>query len=606
MSAVRTAFVWIAFGVVCGILALISILFTRLYTKRYERDAFVTIVSIFSMSVVLATACLLPVDIAIVSQTTTDVAQQLTRSETAVKVVYYLLYSMDAFLILLLIPFTYFWFEEWDEESTTGGRIRGALKFSIIFIVIAITLLILGLFIPYGRGVRDNEYYFIYFQQLLMENRGERALTFIIGVLLCLGIIVYVIYTAIGFAVLPILCMKYRPSLSVAELDDTRVALQLNREKQRMIEARYEGTRIQWSTRDKRAYEVLQREEKTLIRKVRVNAGNPKWYKPRWLVRSFRFVARPVVMIIGFFLMIIALLIVASILISMVDHIKNTPCGRHCGFLLPATNIINPINEFLRIASRGFPADYIVTLFIIVWLFISTVIGLSYFSIRLVWFVLFRIQRGKTDPQGLLLGTAMIMVAVLAINYSFTMVIAPDYARYGSQQFCNYVVDGLYGMAGMCEDHPEELVSCAEASRMLFTTEFPAFDPGYILEPDATSLVTANYTVYFNSVCRQTLVSTFIDRISVNFPWFGLWSFWGQFGFVGIFLIAIVVAIIRKPSWDTYDADDDDDPFAPEEEQGLLSRTAAKWSNRVNTTWDDLRTRARLADQAAQVYRAVS
>lgn len=146
---------------------------------------------------------------------------------------------------------------------------------------------------------------------------GERALTFIIGVLLCLGIIVYVIYTAIGFAVLPVLCMKYRPNLTALELDDTRVALQLNREKQRMIESRYEGTSIQWSTRDRRAYEVLQREELTLVRRVHANAGYPRWWRPRWLVKSFRFVARPVVIIIGFFLMLIALVIIASILISM-------------------------------------------------------------------------------------------------------------------------------------------------------------------------------------------------------------------------------------------------------------------------------------------------
>lgn len=247
------------------------------------------------------------------------------------------------------------------------------------------------------------------------------------------------------------------------------------------------------------------------------------------------------------------------------------------------------------------------TLFIIVWLFVSTIIGLSYFSIRLIWFVLFRIQRGKTDPQGLLLGTAMLMVSVLAINYSFTMIIAPDYARYGSQQFCDYTIDGLYGMVGMCEDYPESLISCAEASRMLFTPAFYDVDPGLILEPigfdGATALM--NSTTYFNSVCRQTLVSTFIDRVIVNYPWFGLWSFWAQFGFVGIFFIAVIVAVIRKPSWDSYDADDDFEDV-PEERQGLLSRTAAKWSSRVNSTWDDLRTRAQVADQAAQVYRAVS
>ncbi|KAK9240450.1 hypothetical protein V1525DRAFT_336798 [Lipomyces kononenkoae] len=598
MSAVRTAFIWIAFGVVCGLLAAVSILFTRLYTKKYERDAFVTVVSIFSISVVLATACLLPVDIAIVSQVTGNGDGGLTGSELAVQIVYYLLYSIDAFLILLLIPFTYFWFEEWDEESTTGGRIRGALKYAAIFFVISIVLLLVGLFIPYGRGVSDGQYDFVYFRQLLAENRGERALTFIIGVILCLGIIVYVIYTAIGFAVLPVMCMKYRPNLADGELNDARVALELNREKQRMIEARYEGSSVQWSIRDKRAYETLQREERTLIRKVRINAGTYHWYKPRWLVKAFRWVSRPVVIFSGILLMVFALLIIASMVISMVDHIMNTPCGRGCGFLLSKSMILNPINEILRLASRAFPADYILTLFIIVWLFVSTVIGLSYFSIRLVWFVLFRIQRGKTDPQGLLLGTAMLMVAVIGINYSFTSIIAPDYSRYGSQQFCNYTVGGIYGLVGQCENYPDQLISCAEASTMLFTPASDFIDQPHLISDPPTAYY--NFTTYFNQVCRQTVVSTFIDRVSVNYPWFGLFSFWAQFGFIGVFLIAVIVAIVRRTSWNSFDADEDE-VDRPEEAQGLLSRTRAKWTNRLNATWDDLTNRAQIADQASRL-----
>ncbi|KAK9454633.1 hypothetical protein V1511DRAFT_500566 [Dipodascopsis uninucleata] len=591
MSAVRTAFVWIAFGVVCGILASISILFTRLYTKKQEREAFVTIVSIFSVSVVLATACLLPVDIAIVSQSTGTLNQQLTGSELAVKIVYYLLYSIDAFLLLVLLPFTYFWFEEWDDESTAGGRIRGAMKYSAIFILIGVILLIVGLFVPYARGVMPGTPYDFYFFRQLLENqnRGERGLTFIIGVLLCLGIIVFVIYTAIGFAVLPVLCLRYRPSISDAELDDARLALEFNREKQRMIEARYEGTSAQWSVRDKRQYEILQREEKTLIRRVRVNNGVRRWWRPRWLVRVSKIIARPLVIFIGLFLFIVAFIIVASLLITMIDKIMNTPCGRHCAFLSPKTEILNPINEILRLTSRVFPVDYIITLFIIIWLFISTVIGLSYFSIRLVWFVLFRIQRGKTDPQALLLGTAMLMVAVIAINYSFTMVIAPDYSRYGSQMFCNYAIDGIYGLVGECERYPERLISCSEASKYLFTQVDISIPDFY------------NQTFnYFNQMCRQTVVSTFIDQISVDFPWFGLWSFWAQFGFVGIFLIATVVAFVRKPSFDSYDADDDEEQFG-EESQGLLSRTRAKWSARLNSTWNDLSSRAQVVEQARQL-----
>ncbi|KAK9476936.1 hypothetical protein V1514DRAFT_369199 [Lipomyces japonicus] len=598
MSAVRTAFVWIAFGVVCGILAGVSIVFARLYQKKYEREAFVTGVSIFSIAVVLATACLLPVDIAIVSQIA-GAGQELTQSEISVKVVYYILYSVDAFLILVLIPFTYFWFEEWDDECTTAGRIRGALKYAIIFITVGVILLIVGLFVPYGRGVINTEFDFIYFRQLLDENRGERGLTFIIGVLLCIGIIIYVIYTAIGFAVLPILCLKYRNQLSAVELDDARVALELNREKQRMIEARYEGTSIQWSIRDKRSYEILQREERTLIRRVRLNGGISRWYRPRWLVKAYKLVTRPIIIAVGVILFVFALLIVASMLISLIDKIMNSTCGRHCGFLLSETQILNPINELLRLSSRVFPVDYVLTILLVVWLFVSTVVGLSYFSIRIIWFVLFRIQRGKTDPQALLLGTAMLMVSVLAINYSFTMIIAPDYSRYGSQLFCNRVINGVYST---CEQYPQDLITCAEASTYLFQRVFQPLDPTHV-DPTLVDISPSlqNFAAYFNQECRQTQVSTFIDRIIVNFPWFGLWSFWAQFGFVGIFLISVIVAIARRPSFDNYDADFDENEPLPTEQQSFFSRTSANISSRLNSTWDDLSTRARIADEARRL-----
>ncbi|KAK9475083.1 uncharacterized protein V1510DRAFT_409983 [Dipodascopsis tothii] len=582
ISAVRTAFIWIAFAVAYGLLAGISVVFIRVYTKKQERDAFVTITSIFSLAAVLATALLLPVDIAVVNATA-GAMQDLTGSETAVKIVYYILYSVDAFLILILIPFAYFWYEEWDGgESSVGERIRGALKFAVIFLGVAVALLIVGLFIPYGRGVANSTYDFVYFRQLLDENRGERGLTFVIGVLLCLGIIIFVIYTAVGFAVLPILMIKWQPEVSGTVLNDTRVALELNREKQRMIEAKYEGSSVQWNIRDKRAYESLQREEKTLIRMVRLNGGGvPRWWRPKWLKTAWNRAARPVVVVAGVLLLAIALLVIASMVVTMVDKIMHTTCGRHCGFLLMKTQILNPINEILILASRGFPADYIITFLIVVWMFVSTIIGMSYLSIRIAWIVLFRIQRRKTYPQGLLLASALLMVAVLAINYTFTTIIAPDYSRYGNQRFCFTTVDGLYGVAGACD--PGQLVTCAEASAALLLQ--PAYQTPVVEDPAAGY---ANATAYFYQACRQTAVTTFLDRVVVNFPWFGLWSFWAQFGFFGVFLLALIVAIVRRPSFNSYDADDDDDD---EEQQSLLGRTSA----RLSSTWDDLAARGRRA-----------
>jgi len=154
---------------------------------------------------VLATICLFPVDIALVS-TTVNRATGLRkdwaspeRVDTIVlslKVVYYgkhlpflsfrmrgikvlefgaltvtaVLYAIDSLFCLLIIPFTYFWYEEWDEESTLGSRVRGASKYSALFLLITLALLLTGFFIPISHdltGGIDLDY----LKHLLSENR---------------------------------------------------------------------------------------------------------------------------------------------------------------------------------------------------------------------------------------------------------------------------------------------------------------------------------------------------------------------------------------------------------------------------------------------------
>lgn len=74
-------------------------------------------VCVIALTSILATVCLLPVDIALVSYTTDNRVgfKKDWATEEAVasillqlKVVYYLLYSLNAILCFLVIPFAYF------------------------------------------------------------------------------------------------------------------------------------------------------------------------------------------------------------------------------------------------------------------------------------------------------------------------------------------------------------------------------------------------------------------------------------------------------------------------------------------------------------------
>jgi LMBR1 domain-containing protein 1 len=85
------------------------------------------------------------------------------------------LYGLDALFCLLIIPFSYFWYEEWDEESTLGSRVRGALKYSVLFLLITIALLLTGFFIPMSKDLTGHVD-LDYLKHLLSENRNSLIL----------------------------------------------------------------------------------------------------------------------------------------------------------------------------------------------------------------------------------------------------------------------------------------------------------------------------------------------------------------------------------------------------------------------------------------------
>jgi len=157
----------------------------KVYQDRSEKDAFVTVVCVLALTSLLATVCLLPVDIALVSSTTDNSTGQkkhwanldtVANVVYTLKVVYYCLYSLDAVMCLLVIPFAYFWYEEWDVEATTKQRLKGALKYSMFFIALLAVLLLVGLFVPVAKEMKGH-LDLDYFKKLLMEN--SKSLTIV-------------------------------------------------------------------------------------------------------------------------------------------------------------------------------------------------------------------------------------------------------------------------------------------------------------------------------------------------------------------------------------------------------------------------------------------
>ncbi|KAJ2973775.1 hypothetical protein NQ176_g6416 [Zarea fungicola] len=77
-------------------------------------------------------------------------------------------------------------------------------------------------------------------------------------------------------------------------------------------------------------------------------------------------------------------------------------------------------------------------------------------------------------------------------------------------------------------------------------------------------------------------MSTFLNRITMTWPFFGIVAFWGQFVFLAIFLVVLVTAMFRTPRVNLAELDEDAEE---DEEESLLAATG----RRFTASWDDAR-----------------
>lgn len=389
---------------------------------------------------------------------------------------------------------------------------------------------------------------------------GERALTFAIGLLITIGTFLYVLYTGAGLALLPVTLIKSAPSISAPTLAaDTQTQLEQNRERQHQLEARNEGRSEGLDPRDRRELEALVREERTLVRRERL-ANESTGQGQHWLMRSWNkicAVLRPIKLVAGILILLLTIVIWISMLITGIDKAKNSICKTHCGYLLGHINIFQPVNWLLVLSAKVFPVDYIIYLLLVLLFFSGSVIGIATVGIRFLWLTIFKIRTGHTSSQALLMATVMLTLIVLAINYAIAMIVAPQYTTFGPQTYCDLPVSHP-GTSPDCSNSRDRIKPCSELAE----------------NPIASD------------TCTPSVVSTFLNRTTVNFPFFGVVDFWAQFVFMAVYLVTFITSLIRTPKLDTNMLDAD---LEEEEEEGLLASTG----RRFNATWQDITGRAR-------------
>ncbi|KAE8156327.1 putative lysosomal cobalamin transporter [Aspergillus tamarii] len=568
MALLQTSLIWAAYAIVIAILVAVASVFIYVYHTPRDRFPSVILTCIVAVATLLATVLLVPVDVALVSSTIDPALGRrqdwATQSEVdrillCLKVAYYFLYSLDALLCLIVIPFIYFWYEEYDEvtsereQQPLGQRFWAAFRYTVSFLAIVVVLFLVGFFVPVAKDEDGGG--LDYFKNLLTESRGERALTFALGLLITIGLCLYVLYTSTGLALFPIALIKESPSVIGPTLKaTTAVQLSSNRERQRQLEGLCRGNPGLLSSKDRRELDTLVREERTLIRRQRLadeaqgedqNRLMQLWLKIEAIFRPFRLLS-------GVILLLITFLIWISMLLTAIDKAKNSFCKQRCGYILGHIDVFNPINWVFVQSAKIFPVDYVIFTVLVLFLFSSSIVGISTIGIRFLWIRIFQIRKGHTSPQALLLATAMLMLIILALNYSTSMILAPQYATYGPQTFCDQALS-FSGNQPDCSGDKDLIKPCSEVADSLAAKQ----------------------------VCTPSVVSTFLNRVTMNFPLFGAIFFWAQFAFLGIYLLVMGTALLRSPKFDERQLDEDAEEA---EEESLLASTRG----RIDTTWEDI------------------
>ncbi|KAH7155847.1 hypothetical protein B0J13DRAFT_234836 [Dactylonectria estremocensis] len=567
---VQTSLIWVAYAVAVGLCLVAAIITTFTWQTPRERSAIVSIVAIVSLTSLLATVLLLPVDIALVSATSSAshgakkdwaTPERIDDILFTLKVVYYSLYSFDSLLCLVVIPFAYFWHEEYDEVEVEEGRsltsrFWAAGKYTLFFIAFVVVLFLLGFFVPAAGDSAKDHWDLDYLKHLIALNHGEKALTFALGLLMTIGTLLYTIYAGAGLALLPISFIKSAPAISAPQLSETTASqLEQNRERQRQIEMRNVGRQDEMSRKDRRELDALVREEQTLVRRERLASeaqgeGRSKIYQ-FWLKLCVLF--RPIKLLGGILLLVLAVLIWVSMLITGIDKAKNSVCKQRCGYILGQIHLFQPINFLFVKAAKAFPVDYILMALLVLLFFSSSISGIAVVGIRFLWVRIFQIRKGRTAPQALLIATVLLALIILATNYSIAMMVAPQYSIYGTQTFCSSEPDAP-GQQPSCEKHSDLILPCSELLKYKHAKD----------------------------VCTPSMMSTFLNRITITWPFFGLVDFWAQFAFLAVFLIVFTTALFRTP---TINMSEFDEQAEADEEESLLATTG----RRFGATWQDVR-----------------
>lgn len=518
---------WIPFVVVIVLILLFSFIYIKYYTSKHDSEWSTTISAVIALSITLMTTALIPVDVFLVSfMKDSDGAfkewakNNETRAsiEQSVLIGYYTLYGLITFCMFLLLPFMYFFYEEREEEATCKSRCCGALKYSVVFLILIFVLLLIGALvhtkqIP-SKNVNSTDWEKLEALFDMESNWVENSLSLVISILSLMGMLALFSYTAYGMAVLPINLIRGSRNVRTEKLD---VQSRRNETKDRIqtIRNKYSGGR-NMSRRDASRLSDLEESEALMERQERHLEARDTCCQKCWII------FRPFAIVFGILLILVAILVFLSLLLTNIDKTMNS-LGPKLGYALPKSTLPNPVDIVLVFCQKVFPLDYILFAALVVYLVISSMAGIRHIGIWFFCLRMYKIRPRRTRPQGILMMCMILMFVQLGINiilYELT----PQYSSYGSQHFH---VNGTNTTAATTE-------KCS--------------------------------TNQSEDNCMITRMALLLTRFFYKMWFFGAAYYWGTWAFLLFILIGFVVAICKKAK-SVIDGEVESDDFDDSDEE---------------------------------------
>lgn len=373
-------------------------------------------------------------------------------------------------------------------------RSCGALKFTIVFLILAFVLLLIGALVHTkpiaSKGTNTTEWQKLKALLDMESNWIENSLSLVMCILSVLGMIALFVYTAYGMASLPVGLIKGHRNVKQERLIVTNRKSETHA-KVETIRNKYLNTHRNVSSRDASRIADLEESEALMERQERHLAAKDNCYQ-RCLV-----IFRPFQIVLGICLILLALLVFISLLLTNIDKAIHSN-GPKQGYALPKRSLPNPVDIVLVFSQKVFPLDYILFGSLVFYLVFCSMSGLRNIGIWFFCLRMYRIRPRRTRPQALLMLCFILSFIMLAVNI-IVFELTPQYSSYGSQH--------------------------------------------YQTSKNTTEVCTLDQT---NEDCVLTTLSLLLTRFFYKMWIFGAVYYWGTWIFLLFILLGFVIAICKK------------------------------------------------------------